>query len=73
MITTTLGIEGMACSMCEAHINDAIRKNFAVKRVKSNRRKKNCVIVSQGPLDEGALKKVINDLGYSMVSYESKA
>ena len=73
MITTTLGIEGMACSMCEAHINDAIRKNFAVKRVKSSRRKKTCVIVSQDSLDEGALKKVINDLGYSMVSYESKA
>lgn len=63
----------MACSMCEAHINDAIRKNFAVKRVKSSRRKKTCVIVSQDSLDEGALKKVINDLGYSMVSYESKA
>lgn len=67
-----MGIEGMACGMCEAHINDAIRRNFAVKRVKSNRRKKTCVIVSQGPLDEGALKKVVTDLGYDVVSFKSE-
>ena len=69
MITTTVGIEGMACSMCEAHINDAIRRNFAVKRVKSNRRKKTCVITSREQLDEGAIKKVVGDLGYDVVSY----
>ena len=26
MIRTTLKIDGMSCSMCEAHINDVIRK-----------------------------------------------
>ena len=25
MIQTTVKVSGMACSMCEAHINDAIR------------------------------------------------
>ncbi len=69
MITTTLGIEGMACSMCEAHVNDAIRKNFCVKRVKSNRRKKTCVIVSHDRLDETKVRQVITDLGYELVSY----
>ncbi len=69
MTTTTLGIEGMACSMCEAHINDAIRKNFSVKRVKSNRRKKTCVVVSQNQLDETKVRQVITDLGYELVSY----
>ena len=69
MITTTLGIEGMACSMCEAHINDAIRKNFEVKRVKSNRRKKTCVVVSEEPLDEEKVRAVISELGYDLVSF----
>lgn len=69
MITTTLGIEGMACSMCEAHVNDAIRKNFSVKRVKSNRRKQTCVVVSQEPLDAQKVKSVISELGYDLVSY----
>jgi copper chaperone CopZ len=69
MITTTLGIEGMACSMCEAHINDAIRKNFSVRRVKSSRRKKTCVVVSDEPLDEKKVELVIAQLGYDLVSF----
>lgn len=69
MITTTLGIEGMACSMCEAHINDAIRRNFSVKRVKSSRRKKTCVVVSEEPIDEARARAVITELGYDLVSY----
>ncbi len=69
MITTTLGIEGMACSMCEAHVNDAIRRNFSVKKVKSNRRKKSCVVVSEEPLDEARVRAVITELGYDLVSY----
>lgn len=68
MITTTLGIEGMACSMCEAHVNDAIRRNFSVKRVKSNRRKKTCVVVSEEPLDEEKVRAVLAELGYDLVS-----
>lgn len=31
-----LKVDGMACSMCEAHVNDCIRNNFKVKKVKSN-------------------------------------
>lgn len=34
---TILHINGMMCSMCESHINDAIRKNFEVKKMKSSR------------------------------------
>ena len=28
MIQTTIKVSGMACSMCEAHINDTIRGAF---------------------------------------------
>ena len=34
MIKTTLTIDGMMCGMCESHMNDVIRKNFTVKKVK---------------------------------------
>ena len=30
MIRTTIKVSGMACSMCEAHINDAVRGAFPV-------------------------------------------
>lgn len=32
MVKITMEIEGMACAMCEAHINDAVRKAFPVKK-----------------------------------------
>ena len=72
MIETTLGIDGMMCSMCEAHINDAIRRHFAVKSAKSNRRKRQCVIVSEAPLDEERLRAVVAETGYELRSIDAK-
>ena len=54
MIQTTVKVSGMACSMCEAHINDAIRAAFSVEKVSSSHSKGETVILSQEPLDENA-------------------
>ena len=40
MIKLTVGIEGMACGMCEAHINETVRNTFQVKKVTSSHTKK---------------------------------
>ena len=47
MFKTTVGIEGMMCGMCEAHVNDAIRKAFDVKKVKASRKDNNAEIISE--------------------------
>ena len=39
MVKITLEVEGMACGMCEAHVNDVIRKVFPVKKVTSSHTK----------------------------------
>ncbi len=72
MVQTTIGIDGMMCEMCEAHINDAIRKHFAVKSARSNRRKKQCVVVSEEPLDETRVREVIAETGYDLLSVSSE-
>ena len=77
MIQTTLTIDGMACSMCEAHINDAIRNAFPVKKVSSSHAKGETEILSENALDEVQLKKVIDATGYTLkavraVPYEKK-
>ena len=36
MIKYTLKIDGMMCGMCEAHINEAVRAAFKVKKVSSS-------------------------------------
>lgn len=70
MTQTVLKIEGMACGMCESHVNDAIRNNFSVKKVKSSHKKGETVIKSEQALDAEKLKKVIADTGYTLVSIE---
>ena len=68
MIQTTLNISGMMCSMCEAHINDAVRAAFPVRKVTSSRSKGETVILSDAPLDMAKLKQTIQATGYTFVS-----
>ena len=44
MIQTTVQVSGMACSMCEAHINDAIRAVFPVEKVSSSHSKRSIIM-----------------------------
>ena len=67
MIRTTVQVSGMICSMCEAHVNDAVRSAFEVKKVTSSRSKGETVIESEKPLDQEKLRQVINKTGYLML------
>lgn len=66
MVKTTLRIDGMACEMCEAHINDAVRRSFRVKKVTSSHRKGCTEIITEQPLDEAALRGAIDATGYTV-------
>ena len=66
MIKTTVKVSGMACTMCEAHINEAIRAPFSVKKVKSNHSKGETIILSEEPLDEAAIRRTIEATGYTI-------
>ena len=68
MIRTTVQVSGMVCGMCEAHVNDAIRSAFPVKKVSSSRARGETVIESEMPLDHEKLRRVINNTGYLMLS-----
>ena len=70
MYKIVLGIDGMMCGMCEAHINDTVRKYFKVKKVSSSHKKGKCEIISPEVIDEGALKKAIDETGYTMTAYD---
>ena len=70
---TVLTIDGMMCGMCEAHINDAIRGAFSVKSVGSSHAKGETVILSEQPLDEAELRKVIGATGYRLTGVSSRS
>lgn len=71
MIKTVLKIDGMMCGMCESHINDAVRREFKVKKVSSSHIKGETVIVSESELDENKLREVIGGTGYELKSLTS--
>ena len=60
----TVEVRGMMCGMCEAHVNDAVRKAFPVKKVSSSRGKKQTVVISERELDTSALSDAIRKTGY---------
>lgn len=72
MTRTVVGIDGMACSMCESHVNDTVRCNFPVKNVKASHKKKQAEIISAEPLDEAALRKAIGDTGYTVTDVHTE-
>lgn len=47
----TLKVDGMQCGMCEAHVNDAVRKAFPVKKVTSSHARGETVILTDQALD----------------------
>lgn len=66
MVKTVLTIDGMACGMCESHVNDAVRKAFPVKKVTSSRSKKETTVIAETELDEDALRAAISATGYEV-------
>lgn len=72
MIKTVLKIDGMMCSMCEAHMNDLIRGNFAVKKVTSSAKDGETVILSEEELDLDRAEREIAAIGYKLLSSSSE-
>ncbi|MBQ1439598.1 MAG: ATPase P [Solobacterium sp.] len=64
-----LGIDGMMCGMCEAHVNDCVRNHFKVKKVTSSKAKKQTVILAEEVIPEADLRAAIDPTGYTVTSY----
>ena len=72
MIKTTLKIEGMMCSMCEAHICDTIWKAVpSAKKVSASRTKGEASFLTEEFVDENSLKEAIAATGYSCLNVEA--
>lgn len=72
MTKTTLTIDGMMCSMCEAHVNDAVRDALQVKSVKSSHKKGTTEIISEQAPDLQTVKDAIEKTGYRVLDMKSE-
>lgn len=66
MVKIILEVDGMACGMCESHVNDAVRKAFPVKKVTSSHAKGQTEIIADAPIDEEKLKAALYAVGYTV-------
>ena len=72
MIKTSLKIDGMMCSMCEAHVCDAIRKAVpAAKKVTASKGKKEASFLTEEAVDAERLKAAVEATGYTCLEIES--
>ena len=56
--------------MCEAHINEAVRSAFPVKKVTSSHTKKETIILAEKEIPEPELRKVVAAAGYDVTSVD---
>ena len=69
MNRVVLKIDGMACGMCEAHINETIRKTVPdARKVSSSHRRGEASFLTESEPDLDALREAINRTGYVYLS-----
>ena len=66
MVKITAQVEGMRCGMCEAHVNEVVRRAFPVQKVTSSHARGQTVILAERDIADEELKKVIRDTGYEV-------
>ena len=72
MIKTIVKVDGMMCGMCEAHVNDAVRRAMPVKKVSSSHAKGETVILSEEAPDLNKIRDAINPTGYTVTEISSR-
>lgn len=57
-------VEGMMCGMCEAHVNDVLRKIPGVRKASSSRARKQAVVECEETVSDEMLLEAIQATGY---------
>ena len=70
MIKIVLSVDGMMCKMCEAHVNDAIKKAFTDVKVSSSHENKQTVILTKSQIDKEILKQVVEKEGFAVIDIQ---
>ncbi len=74
MLKITLKIEGMACGMCENHVNNTVRQAFPkVKKVSSSHTKGETIIITDMDISDETLHNSINPTGYTVLSVQRES
>lgn len=65
MFKNIIGIEGMMCPHCEAHMIEAIKKTFGVEEATASHQEKKAEFISTDRADEELARKTVVEAGYT--------
>ena len=72
MTKTTLTIDGMTCSMCEAHICEALRRVCPVKKCRASHKTGTVELLTEQAPEEASLRSAVGATGYRVLRVESQ-
>jgi len=64
MATLVIGVDGMMCKHCKAHVEEACKNVYGVESAVASLEDKNVTVTYTGDVKEEALKKAIKEAGY---------
>ncbi|GAA1982851.1 hypothetical protein GCM10009718_20160 [Isoptericola halotolerans] len=70
---TTLGVTGMTCANCVAHVTDDLQQVDGVEHVSivlNVGGESEATVFSKEPLEEQALRHAVDEAGYAVTSYD---
>ena len=62
----TMQITGMMCGHCEANVKKALEALDGVREAKVSHEKNLAIVTLDKPVDDGTLKKAVEDKGYEV-------
>lgn len=65
MTKNIIGVEGMMCPHCEAHMTEAIKKAFGVTVASASHQEKKAEFVTDSAANEELARKTVADAGYT--------
>ena len=67
-----IGIDGMRCSMCEAHVCEALRKTVRAKKVSASHIKNQAIVISEETLTQEEVESIFAPTGYHVTSFKAE-
>lgn len=70
MVKIVMKIEGMACGMCEAHVNDALRRVSGVQKAVSSHSKGQSEVIAEDTTEAERLRAAVEETGYKVTAID---
>lgn len=67
-----IGVDGMRCGMCEAHVKETVSKSILVKKIKVTHSRKFIEVFSELNLTKIDFENALNPTGYRVLSFRKE-